>query len=237
MRRAHHEPNNTELQHRVLQKLNDELGDQAASIAVTECDGVVELAGEVNRDSDKSKAVHAAEKIEGVKAVTTALKINSLSEETPNDETIAREALGALRWYVWVPAELAKVEVSDGRITLTGEVEFRYQKLAAEEAVKSLAGVRGVTTLHRAFFSPTRTPVMSPILRSCSIPQSNAPAALIFWAGACSVNARPSAPMPHTRMSRSTGARSSGRSKTIAFTASLSRNFLRPSIKGKTVSL
>jgi osmotically-inducible protein OsmY len=139
--------NNDELQHEILQELEGELGDRASGIAVTASDGIVGLAGQVSNESDKSKAVQAAERVEGVRAITDTLKAEPSSEDTRSDEVIARDALSALCWYVWVPTELAKVEVADGWITLTGCVDFPYQKVAAEEAVRNLAGVRGVTNL------------------------------------------------------------------------------------------
>jgi osmotically-inducible protein OsmY len=138
-------PTNNELQHQVLEELRGELGDRAAHIAVTAADGVVGLAGRVSNDSDKSRAVHAAERVEGLQAVTDKLRAESSSDNARSDEDIARDALSALCWYVSVPAELATVEVTDGWITLTGAVDFPYQRIAAEGAVRNLAGVRGVT--------------------------------------------------------------------------------------------
>ena len=79
------------------------------------------------------------------------------------------------------------------------------------------------TTLHRAFFSPRCTPIVSPILRSCSIPESNAPPALILRVRAGWEKTRPFAPIPHTRNSRSTGTRISGRGWLIDVTATLFR--------------
>jgi len=139
--------NNNELQHEVLQELLGELGDHASRVAVTAADGVVGLAGQVSNDSDKARAVQAAERVEGVRAITAKLAAESSSEDARSDEDIARDALSALCWYIWVPTELAKVEVADGWITLTGAVDFPYQRVAAEGAVRNLAGVRGVTNL------------------------------------------------------------------------------------------
>ena len=67
------------------------------------------------------------------------------SERT--DADIAQAAVRALEWDAFIPADRVKVTVSNGWITLEGEVEWQYQKDAAEYAVRYLAGVVGVTNL------------------------------------------------------------------------------------------
>ena len=64
-----------------------------------------------------------------------------------NDEDIARAAINALEWDVWVPTQIIKVKVESGWITLDGEVDYKYEQTAAEEAVRNLTGVRGVIRL------------------------------------------------------------------------------------------
>jgi osmotically-inducible protein OsmY len=50
-----------------------------------------------------------------------------------------------LEWDALVPSQNIHVTVSRGWVTLTGEVEWEYQRRAAERAVRRLSGVRGVT--------------------------------------------------------------------------------------------
>jgi osmotically-inducible protein OsmY len=50
-----------------------------------------------------------------------------------------------LQARVDVPDEKIKLTVKDGWITLQGDVDWYYQKNAAEFAVKYLSGVKGVT--------------------------------------------------------------------------------------------
>ena len=63
------------------------------------------------------------------------------------DTEIAHAAVNALRWDVQVPDDRIKTYVDDGWIDLEGEVEWQYQKWAAEGAVRNLTGVKGVSNL------------------------------------------------------------------------------------------
>ncbi len=73
------------------------------------------------------------------------VKLPSSGERT--DEDIARAAVRALEDRVTVPHDRIKVTMHDGWITLEGEVEWQYQREAAESAVRYLTGVKGVTNL------------------------------------------------------------------------------------------
>jgi osmotically-inducible protein OsmY len=138
---------NMELQMDVLQELKFEPSIDAAGIGVTAKDGIVSLTGYVKSYADEYTAVHAAERVSGVKAVTDELKVDLPSFHVRNDEDIARAAINALQWDVWVPHDRIKVKVADGWVTLDGEVDFKYQQNAAENAVRNLTGVRGLTSL------------------------------------------------------------------------------------------
>jgi osmotically-inducible protein OsmY len=59
------------------------------------------------------------------------------------DPDLAKDAIDALRNRIDVPPGVT-VTVRSGFITLAGNVEWMYQKMAAERAVKYLRGVRGV---------------------------------------------------------------------------------------------
>jgi osmotically-inducible protein OsmY len=64
-----------------------------------------------------------------------------------NDEDIARAVVNALQWDVWVPQDRIKAKVDGGWVTLDGKVDYKYQQDAAENAVRNLTGVKGVTNL------------------------------------------------------------------------------------------
>jgi osmotically-inducible protein OsmY len=138
---------NIQLQQDVLQELEYEPSVNASNIGVTAKDGIVGLTGNVKSYAERYAAVHAAERVAGVKALTDDLKVDLPYLHVRNDEDIARAALNALEWDVWVPTKLVKVKVDAGWITLEGEVDFKYQKTAAENAVRNLTGVKGVSNL------------------------------------------------------------------------------------------
>jgi len=136
-----------QLQRDVIQELKYEPSINAAEIGVTAKDGIVGLTGNVQSYVEKYAAVHAAERVAGVTAVTDELKVDVPALHVRNDEDIARAAINALEWDVWVPTQIIKVKVESGWITLDGEVDYKYEQTAAEEAVRNLTGVRGVINL------------------------------------------------------------------------------------------
>jgi osmotically-inducible protein OsmY len=113
----------------------------ASMVGVSTQDGVVTLSGYVDTYAAKLAAERAARRVYGVKAVANELEVK-LAEERIDPE-IAKDAVQALKNRIDVPLGLG-ITVRDGYITLTGSVEWMYQKSAAEQAVKFLHGVRGV---------------------------------------------------------------------------------------------
>jgi osmotically-inducible protein OsmY len=67
-------------------------------------------------------------------------------DEKPDPE-IAREAVAAIKSQLPFSYEKIKVVVKNGWITLEGDVEWNYQREAAERAVRRLAGIKGVSNL------------------------------------------------------------------------------------------
>ena len=137
----------SQLQQDVLQELKYEPSVSATQIGVTAKDGIVGLSGNVPSYAAKYSAVEAAERVAGVKAVTDELKVDLPAFHVRNDEDIAKAAINALHWDVWVPSDSVKVKVADGWITLEGTVEYKYEQEAAEDAVCNLTGVKGVSNL------------------------------------------------------------------------------------------
>ena len=114
-------------------------------IRVGATSGVVTLTGSVPSFADKRAAERAAERVFGVRAVANELNVSVPLHYRRSDTDIARAVVDALAWDVQVPEPRVKASVSDGWITLAGDVEWRYQRDAAERVVQNLAGVRGVT--------------------------------------------------------------------------------------------
>jgi osmotically-inducible protein OsmY len=116
-----------------------------AHIGVTASGGVVTLTGHVGSYSEKCAAEHAVGRVAGVKAIAEELRIRYLYSVGHGDEDIAKQALNVLAWDLSVPKDKVKVKVDKGWITLSGDVNWYYQKHAAEMDVRKLLGVMGVS--------------------------------------------------------------------------------------------
>jgi osmotically-inducible protein OsmY len=130
-----------ELQHDVMDELKWEPTIRAAEIGVGVTDGVVTLSGYVDSFYKKWAAERAAARVFGVKAVAEELKVRLPSSLKRPDEDLALAVVNVLEWNVLVPHDRIKVQVRDGLVTLSGEVDWGYQKFAAEDAVRYLMGV------------------------------------------------------------------------------------------------
>ena len=133
-----------ELQQNVMDELKWEPTIHAAEIGVAVKDGVVTLSGSVDSYAKKWAADRAARRVLGVKAVTEEIKVTLSGSYKRTDKDIAETARKVLDWNYWIPSNCIKVMVQDGRITLSGEVDWYYQKERAEAAVRHLVGVLAV---------------------------------------------------------------------------------------------
>jgi osmotically-inducible protein OsmY len=136
-----------QLQRDVLDELKWEPEVDAADVGVSVKDGIVTLSGHVKTFGEKYAAEAAAMRVYGVKAVANELDVKLAGSSKRTDEDIAAAAVKALDTSVSVPKDKVKVIVNNGWITLEGEVEWQYQKDAAERAVRYLTGVIGITNL------------------------------------------------------------------------------------------
>jgi hypothetical protein len=112
---------------------------------VTARDGVVTLTGHVSSYAEKHAAEQAAGRVSGVKAIADELEIRYLYAVGHGDEDIAKQALNVLSWDLAVPKDKVKIKIEKGWITLSGDVDWYYQKNAAESDVRKLLGVMGVS--------------------------------------------------------------------------------------------
>ena len=133
------------LQRAVLAELAREPGVTAAHIGVTANAGVVTLTGHVRGFVDKYRAADAAARVRDVRAVANELDVRLSAEDRRTDEDIAKAAIARLAWNASVPWDSIKVTVEKGWITLSGQVERYYQKDAAEQDLRHLLGVVGLS--------------------------------------------------------------------------------------------
>jgi osmotically-inducible protein OsmY len=133
-----------ELRRDVLDSLEFEPSVNAAHIGVAANKGIVTLTGFVASYAEKLAAEDVARRVRGVKAIAEQIEVRLPSDPKHADDEIAARALNILKWQVGFPADRISIKVERGVVTLTGEVEWRYQKTGAEQAVHKLTGVVAV---------------------------------------------------------------------------------------------
>lgn len=141
----------------IIEKLRFEPSIDASRVTIMiKGDSIVVLGGKVKSYTEKCLAEAAVEKIESVKGIANELEVDFLASYTRDDADIVEAALNTLKWTFLVPHEHIKVVVEEGHITLTGDVEYHYQKERAQSAVQDLYGVTFVTNNIRV--KPSITP-------------------------------------------------------------------------------
>ena len=136
-----------QVQQDVMAELNWEPSVNAAHIGVEVSDGVVTLSGHVDSYAEKIGAETAAQRVTGVKAIAVEMDVKLLNASKRTDADIARSTQNVLEWTTYLPVDSVKVKVENGWVTLSGKVEWEYQRTSAVSAVRLLMGVTGVTDL------------------------------------------------------------------------------------------
>lgn len=137
----------SQLQQDVIEELRWEPSVHANEIGVEVKDGVVTLSGEVHNFAEKWNAERAAQRVSGVNALAVDMKLKAPGLGGRTDADIARSAEQVLGWSTSVPDGAIKVMVENGFVTLSGDVNWQYQRLAAAASVRFLMGVTGVSDL------------------------------------------------------------------------------------------
>lgn len=134
-----------QLQQDVMAELKWEPAVHAEQIGVEVKDGIVTLAGHVDSFPAKWNAERAAQRVAGVKAVAVEIdvKLNGATERS--DADVAHSCKNVLLWTTYLPKDSVKVMAEDGWVTLSGQVQWGFQRATATAAVRYLAGVRGVS--------------------------------------------------------------------------------------------
>ena len=140
----------------VEQELRWDADIDATDIGVAVKDGVVTLTGFVRSYTQKWRAERDAKRVAGVVGVANDIDVRLASFDQKPDPEIARDAVSALKNELPYSASQIQVVVSNGWITLEGDVEWYYQKQRAEEAVRRVKGVKGV--INAIAVKPKTTP-------------------------------------------------------------------------------
>lgn len=117
----------------------------SAHIGVTVKDGVITLTGHVNRFAEKVAAERVASRVKGVRAIAEEIEVRYLSQVTTDDEAIATKAVNILSWDTMLPSGRIGVKVEHGWVSLTGEVDWQYQRDLAAKDMHRLNGVMGIS--------------------------------------------------------------------------------------------
>jgi osmotically-inducible protein OsmY len=136
--------NDKQLRLDVIDELDFEPSIDSADIGATAEKGVITLTGHVPSYAQKIAAERAVWRVKGVKAIAQEIEVRLPGDKKQADDEIAERALSILAWNTAVPRDAIHVKVQHGWVTLTGLVNWNYQRVAAENDVRKLSGVVGV---------------------------------------------------------------------------------------------
>jgi osmotically-inducible protein OsmY len=132
------------LQSAVLLQLDYDPVIDSSHIGVAVRDGVATLTGHVPSVLERTAAEKAAGRVKGVRAVINQIVVDVPGDCQTSDEVVAQLAAERLSSNALVPRERIQLVVRDGCITLHGDVDWHFQRLAAVEDLERLACVKAV---------------------------------------------------------------------------------------------
>lgn len=135
----------TEIRRDVESELQWDPSVDEKKIGVIVNGGVVTLTGEVSHFAGKFAAEDITKRVNGVRAIANEIQVKMPLSGARSDTDIALAAANALRWHVATGSEPIKPVVVDGWVTLSGTVQWGFQKYTAENTMRNLMGVKGVT--------------------------------------------------------------------------------------------
>jgi osmotically-inducible protein OsmY len=133
-----------EVQQDVMRELRWDTRIGPTEIGVEVDKGIVTLTGTVPNFAKKHAATEAAHRVAGVLDVANDITVHLAGSPGKTDAEIARAVRLALEWDAFVPDQHIRSNVSDGWVTLEGEVEFLREREDAARVVRRLGGVKGV---------------------------------------------------------------------------------------------
>lgn len=114
-------------------------------IGVAVEDGIVSLSGHVPNYTQKWAIEQAVGGVKGVKGIAEEIEVHFPGNSGTADDEIAKRVVDSLKWSTMVPDEKVQVKVQNGWVTLSGKLDWHYQKSGAEATVRTLKGVTGIT--------------------------------------------------------------------------------------------
>ena len=137
----------SQLRQDIIDELEFDPSFSGEHIGVAVDKGVVTLGGHVNSYAEKLAVIAAARRVKGVHAIAENIEVHRPDQKETSDDQIAKRARDILNWDVLVPPNAVDVLVHDGWLTLSGNVSWYFEKASAEDDVRKLSGVRGITNM------------------------------------------------------------------------------------------
>ncbi len=132
----------TSIQKDVIEELKWEPSVNHEHIGVAVDEGIVTLSGTVPTFIEKHNAEVAVQRVAGVKAIVEKIEVKLPGSLVRDDQEIAKAIINQFQWSSLIPKDHIKAKVSNGWVTLSGEVVWEYQRKAAEKLVRELTGVK-----------------------------------------------------------------------------------------------
>ena len=132
------------IEHAVREELEWAPHVDATQITVDVREGVVRLGGFVASLAEKKAAERATWHVRGVLGLAQDIEVRLNPAQRHDDAEIARRAVNVLQWDTLIPDERIRVRVEAGIVTLSGVLDWNYQKQEAETRIQQLAGVVAV---------------------------------------------------------------------------------------------
>lgn len=133
------------LKQNVIDEIEFEPSIDANDIGVAVEDGIITLSGHVPSYSQKIAVERAVARVAGVRGIAQNIEVRFPGGPGTADDEIARRAVNTIKWNAVLPDEAVQVKVQNGWVTLTGKLDWNYQKQRAADAVRDIKGVVGIT--------------------------------------------------------------------------------------------
>ena len=133
-----------DLQRDILEELNFDPQVDPAHIGVVADQGVVTLTGHVSSYAEKLAAEQAVRRVKGVRAIAEEIEVRVPNHKKTADDEIAKRVLDILNWDSALPENAIRITVQDGWVNLEGEVDWQFQRAAAQNQVGKLSGLVGI---------------------------------------------------------------------------------------------
>ncbi len=137
----------TDIQQDVLRELKWDTRIKETDVGVEVDHGVITLSGTVDSWGKRYAAAQAAHRVRGVLDIANDIVVKTPGTPGRTDTDIAMAVRNALVWDVFVPDTRIRSTVSNGVVTLEGDVDTWTQHDDAARAVRNLSGVREVVNL------------------------------------------------------------------------------------------